>query len=217
MLLTTVTESNPIYQFCEECVNNYLQTEDDAWIEAIITEASTSSHLNSRIASMLRHEGKDEPPSFGIMRDEAVKNNPNNPFAARKAIGAVKFTDSQGTNFIPSRAQGVGIRQNQGRFIQALTFWTHPKTQQLASRLTAGIAGLGALAKINEYRNKPKTVIAQKIASLRKILANFKSKMAGSKSEQEKNILKKACAKIVEAIDKLLHFAQKKSEKYFAD
>lgn len=215
MLLTTVTESDPIYQFCEACVNNYLQTEDDAWIDEIITEAN--SHLNSRIASMLDHEGKEEPPSFGFMRDEAVRAHPNNPFAARKMIGDVKFTDSQGTNWIPSRAQGVGIRQNQGRFIQALTFWTHPRTQQLVKGATYSAMGLGALQKINEYRNKPKTVIAQKIAALRKILNNFKSKVAGSKSAQEKNLLKKACAKIMAAIDKLLHFAQKKTDKYFAD
>jgi len=215
MLLTTVTESDPIYQFCEACVNNYLQTEDDAWIDEIITEAN--SHLNSRIASMLNHEGKDEPASFNMMADEAIRQNPNNPFAARKMIGDIKFQDSQGTNWIPSRAQGVGIRQNQGRMIQSLAFWLHPRTPQLIKGVTYSAMGLGALQKINEYRNKPKTVIAQKIASLRKILNNFKAKVAGSKSEQEKSLLKKACAKIMVAIDKLLHFAQKKTDKYFAD
>ena len=204
MLLTTVTESDPIYQFCEECIEAYMNTQEDYWIDAITEDALPDDEA----IKVLRAEGKSAGDAIKQLARDASKLHWN-PFKAAKMVADL--------GDFPSRAQGIGVHQPQVRNIQSLVFWNHKNTRRalLASKIAA--VGLGALYKIHEYRNKPKTIIAQKIASLRKILNKFRAKIAGSKSEQEKSILQKVCSKIIGAIDKLLGFAQRKTDQYFAD
>lgn len=212
MLLTTVTESNPIYQFCEACIDNYIKTEDEDWIN-LFTEANmTDSQMMAAMKGVVNPSNsnfEEVPNTFNMVIDDAHSRHPTNPFAALGSL--MKIGD------LPSRAKQIDVHQPQGRYIRTMGFWTHKNAQKAMNMIVGTGVGLAALYKINEYRNKPKTVIAQKIASLRKILNKFKSKIAGSKSEQEKSILKKVCAKIIGAIDKLLGFVQRKTDKYFAD
>ena len=212
MLLTIVTESNPIYQFCEACIDNYIRTENEDWIN-LLTEEMTDSQMMAAMKKVTDNTSnpnfEERPNTFGELLSDVYNRHPTNPLAAVKDLMMI--------GDFPSRAKQIDVHQPQGRYIRSMGFWMHKNTPTMLNAIIGGGVGLAALHKIHEYRNKPKTVIAQKIASLRKILNKFKSKIAGSKSEQEKSILKKVCAKIIGAIDKLLGFAQRKTDKYFAD
>ena len=202
MFLQTINEQDPIYQFCEYCVSEYLETFNDDYILAL-TEATMS---DDEAIKILRAEGKDQVDVLPLIAKDAV-NLSSNPFiAAKKAYEMSDF---------PSRAQGIGVHQPQNLSVASLVFWGHPNTQRFLKGAGIATAGLATLYKINEYRNAPKTVVAKKIASLRKILMRLTKKIAGSKSDQEKNILKKVCGKISHAIDRLLEFMQRKTDKLF--
>ena len=213
MLIAAITESDPIYQFCEACVTRYVETEDESWISLLSEQNQmTDSQMMASMQKVLNPGNsnfEEVPGTFNMVVNDAHARHSVNPFAALGS--AMKIGD------LPSRAAQIGIHQPQGRYIKTMTFWQHKNAQKAMNALVGGGIGLGALYKLHEYRNKPKTVIAKKIASLRKILAKFKAKVAGSKSEQEKSMLKKICAKIIGAIETLLKFAQKKSDKYLAN
>ena len=80
-----------------------------------------------------------------------------------------------------------------------------------------GAFTIGSIAKISEYRNKSKPVIAKKIASLRKILMKFQKKAEKARGTKEGNILTTICGKIAGAINTLLKFIEEKTIKYFGN
>ena len=212
MLLTVINESDPIFQMIEYGVNNYIDTLDESVFDEIVF-----SEMSDRSAmSIINKEGKNEPPSFLLMRDEAVKAHPKNPFAAAKMI------DQAGD--LPSRAQGIGVHQPQKETIKSVTFWTHPTTRKaMKYGIPASIASIAAIDGIRSYKKHrdekgkliPPSVIAKKIASLRKLLKKCKDKLTHTSVLQEKNILQKAIVKISDAIDKLLAMAEQKSNRFF--
>ena len=71
--------------------------------------------------------------------------------------------------------------------------------------------GVGeAIKSIAEYRNKPKSIIAKKIASLRHIYSKYME--SAQKHPEKASIFKKVAAKILSVIDKLLGFLQAKAD-----
>ena len=77
--------------------------------------------------------------------------------------------------------------------------------------LAAGL-GAGALYAIKQYQDKPKSVIAKRIAALRNIYSKFMREAQKSPNEGIKNKLKKVAAKILGVIDKLMGFLQRKAD-----
>ena len=74
--------------------------------------------------------------------------------------------------------------------------------------------GLPALAKkVQDYRNRPKSVIAKKIAALRRIYQEWMNKARQSKDSGIASKLKKASAALLSVIDRLLAFLQQKSDR----
>ena len=76
-----------------------------------------------------------------------------------------------------------------------------------------GAIGAGAAAAVgagiyayNKYRNKPKSVIAKRIAALRGIYRKFM--VNAQRNPQKANIFKRIAAKILSVIDKLMSFMQ---------
>ena len=81
-------------------------------------------------------------------------------------------------------------------------------------RTGVGLAGIGAgIYAVSNYRNKPKSVIAKRIAALRKTYAGFMQKAKDAPNEGIKNRLKKVASKILGVIDKLLELMQKGADK----
>lgn len=78
----------------------------------------------------------------------------------------------------------------------------------------AGIASAigGGILAYRHYRDKPKTVIAKRIAALRNIYSKFMLRAQKAPNEGIKNRLKRVAAKILQVIDKLLAFLQRKAD-----
>ena len=74
-----------------------------------------------------------------------------------------------------------------------------------------GAALAGGIYAVNQYRNKPKSVIGKRIAALRNIYSKFMRDAQKAPNEGVKNKLKKVAAKILGVIDKLMAFLQKKA------
>ncbi len=78
----------------------------------------------------------------------------------------------------------------------------------------AGIGGAvaGGLFAYKQYRDKPKSVIAKRIAALRQTYSKFMAKAQKAPNDGIKNKLKHVAAKILQVIDKLMSFLQKKAD-----
>ena len=84
--------------------------------------------------------------------------------------------------------------------------------KKLAIGVGLGSAAALGLHAINQYRNKPKSVIAKRIAALRNVYSKFMRDAQGAPNEGIKNRLKNIAAKILGVIDKLMAFLQKKAD-----
>ena len=204
MLLTTINESDPIYQFCEACIDRYIETKDDSWFSILVEDVLPDDEA----IKILRAEGNTAGDAFAQIAADAEKLHWN-PFKARKMVEDI--------GDMPSRAMGIGVHQPQNKSIASTAFWNHKNTRRAIGALTYGSMALGALSKINEYRNKPKTAISAKIASLRKILMKYQKKAEKARGTKEGNVFKTICGKIAGAINTLLKFIQEKTDKYFGD
>lgn len=76
---------------------------------------------------------------------------------------------------------------------------------------TAG-AAYGVFKAVQAYRNKPKSVIAKKIASLRSIYSKWMKRAQSSRDSGIAAKLKRGAAKILQVIDKLMAFLQRKTD-----
>ena len=78
----------------------------------------------------------------------------------------------------------------------------------------AGIGGAvaGGLLAYKQYRDKPKSVIAKRIAALRQTYSKFMAKAQKAPNDGIKNKLKHVAAKILQVIDKLMSFLQRKAD-----
>lgn len=61
----------------------------------------------------------------------------------------------------------------------------------------------GAIKGAQNYRNRPRTWLAKKIAALRKLYSKWMNK-ASNADPKKANIIKRACAKLLKVIDKLM-------------
>ena len=81
-----------------------------------------------------------------------------------------------------------------------------------------GTGGIGLILHqsggnpILAYKNRPKSVIAKKIASFRALYAKVMHRFQNASDSGIKNRLKHVAAKILETIDKLLGFLQRKAD-----
>ena len=257
MLITTINESSPIYQFCENCVNQYISTGNDEWIDSILIEANNDDvadglnwrekranmspeeqraydkrqaellfpdHHANMIKAIMARENLSRFEAEKYAREHNIKveqeiTPADDPIL--KTMGPIEARDflTNKLGSLASRSRVIDIHQPQNKFFGAAVFWNHPKTQKVLSNLPkiglgVGLAGIAGEA-LYRYKFQPKTVIAKKIASLRKILYKLRAKMRVEKNRSSANILQKVCVKIGNAIDKLLEFMQKKSDKLF--
>jgi hypothetical protein len=116
MLLTTVQESDPIYQFCEGCVDKYIDTLDESYITAILEDKDDDDW------KIVSSPGAYADDFMENMAKDAA-NLSSNPF---KAYKKVMDMDSD----FASRAEGIGVHQPQKKMMAFNTFISHPNTQR---------------------------------------------------------------------------------------
>ena len=106
--------------------------------------------------------------------------------------------------------------------INAITSERDEYRNRIEKRLNYGLHGAllggtvgaayGVFKAVQGYRNKPKSVIAKKIASLRNIYSKWMKRAQSSKDSGIAAKLKRGAAKILQVIDKLMAFLQRKAD-----
>ena len=206
-----ISESDPEYQLCENITNAFLESGNEAILQelrnpfsfvgekfalhATKKDMDTFHKVNKKIkdwydqavqysddAQRLHKEGKMQERNDAINNFETAKNAVNQLTKMNAILG--KKIKSDGT-----LAYKWGKYGSMG--------------------LTAGAIGAGIYA-VNKYRNAPKSVIGKRIAALRKIYNKW-MRQAANGGPGIKAKLKQAAAKLLQVIDKLMGFMQKKA------
>lgn len=82
----------------------------------------------------------------------------------------------------------------------------------IGTAAAAAATSVGAYKLVQAYRNKPRSVIAKKIASLRRVYSRWMEKAQSSREPGIAAKLKKGAAQILQVIDKLLEVLQKRAD-----
>lgn len=226
VVVAPLSEQNLIYQYVLECINLWNQMPDtdeadqalaealinDTYLEQFLTETSTANATSG-----------SNGPSFLSKAGEAIKggaskvgdfftrdfkkagqnwNNANKVsdklLGRRNTQGQIDLDNSTNVKMLKAVGQNVGAAAG------------HAAKGVGKIGLTAGAIGgviLGA-KKLLGAKDQPKSVIAQKIASLRKVYQSWMQKAAkGGPGVGDK--LKQAAAKLLSIIDALMAKMQK--------
>ena len=190
IVINPISTSDPIYTYCE------------AWCKELENDIS----LNERSYAQIAVDFAKQIPTIS-------KQSWN---LGKTPWGAYKKTGEEFDKNIGDFEASPYVTEEDKNDLKSLKKWTqrthaalHPVT--LGTAATVGIGG-GILAykKIKEYRNKPKSVIAKKIASLRSIYQKYMK--SAQENPKKASIFKKICAKILQAIDTLLGYLQRKAD-----
>lgn len=201
MLIEKCDQNDIIYKLCEACILNYETTLNEAYIDLLL-ETDSGPQLKPNATD-------DEIAAYVINRTTwEAEQHSKNPFESIKYID--ELDKNNGGNKMLSR-----WGQPQLELVKTNAFWNHKTTKRITQGLLAGALAAGVTEGIHSYKNKPHSVIAKKIAALRGLLLKYQKKMNLSKNNSEKSLLKKVCYKIMNTIDTLLKFLQKKTDKYF--
>ena len=119
----------------------------------------------------------------------AVPSNNNNQSRLSRATTLMKNNKGK-------IGLGVGLAVGAG-----LAYKNRDKLKSLAIK---------GLENYQQYKNRPKSVIAKRIAALRGIYKKFM--INAQRNPQKANVFKRMAAKILSVIDKLLHYMQNKAD-----
>lgn len=176
-------------------------------------------HMNP-VAKAVRGEGSLRGNILKIAK--AGWKQSKNPFAAGKAWASAT-SDALGAHL----GSGLNQKTNGGQY-GILSVIQRPAHAAVVGTIIhpvtlGGMAiGAGALAvkglpslvkKVDAYRNRPKTVIARKIASLRRIYQEWMHRAQSNRDSGMAAKLKKGAATILQIIDRLLSFIQRKTDR----
>ena len=89
--------------------------------------------------------------------------------------------------------------------------WVKNNKGKTALGVGLGAAAIGGgIYAYKQYKNKPRSVIAKRIAALRGIYKKFM--INAQRNPKKANVFKRIAAKILSVIDKLLHYLQNKAD-----
>lgn len=170
-------------QFCEACIDNYAQTNNEEFLGACLNE--DLFHKTKRL--IRQNKGK---VAIGASILGTIGNG---YYTATKLIKDADDENKDGLDLLGDLGAG-GARQ--------------------IGLLGVGAYGVGTGTKhyIDKFRNRPKSVIAKKIAALRKVYSKWLQKANNAIEDREANIAQKVCAKIMNIIDGLLELLQRKAD-----
>ena len=214
--------NNDEYDYVLECVNSYVETGDEGYLDILteMTNDEAMSKINS-IFSNLKQQAKKNSVSIPKNLAHLYKSlsrtfhgDINSRFTLsldqekqiedfhRQVISAVNppsnTPPTPPPNNTPSQqdTSSTDNNSNKGNFLS---------NNKGKIGLGVGAAAIGGgIYAYKQYRNRPKSVIAKRIAALRGIYKKF---MINAQRNPQK-----AKAKILSVIDKLLHYMQNKAD-----
>ena len=238
VVIAPISEYDPIYQLCESVIEQYMETLDDSILEEFnvnskMTDneiiAALTQYGDERLASMNK---KLMSVTSSSERDSILKDVEEKLAAANAAAKEVmqrKFNkdqaqrSNQSADTPTSNSAGVGSRSdasagNSGSSSGSSGSSTSSPSSGMGLGTKAGIGASiaaaigGGLLAYRHYRDKPKSFIAKKIASLRSIYQKWMNKAASCKDSGIAAKLRRGAAKILQVIDKLMAFLQRKAD-----
>lgn len=225
-VLLPIPEDSLAYQFCETCIDAFTESGDEWWLDLLLNEADvenvraimndpklTDEMRQSALDSMSRVDartmasGKTSAPDYAKMRQDAEDNL--TLFQRGKRMGHRVINDYKGLGY------GLKDAMNQkgiGNKLSAVgdAIGQH-KAATAGAALAVGGAGL-AIKKYMDYRkrieweakNKPRTWLAKKIASLRSIYQKYLMRARAAKAQGQASIFQKVASIILGIIDSLM-------------
>ena len=170
IVVSPISSQDETYQFCEACIDSYVETGDEQCLTAILQEG---------IIDDLEWQGSHELKA-------ALTGN-----AIRAGLNKIKRNPAKA-------AWGAALAT-------------------AASPISGPLAAYGTYKGIQhvykKYKNRPKSVIAKKIASLRKLYSKWLERAKIERDDRTAGILKRIATNIMLLIDKLLELLQKGADK----
>lgn len=223
-VIIPISESSPIYTFCETCIEAFVESGDEMWLELLLEEDAldyihnimndktmTQAEKMNAVAS-IRRKNKWELEAHRRLQ-QAYPNE--NRFNANNGFENKRFNTKDTLLRKGKRIAGeIGdtIKNNKGKIA--------------LGAVATGAAAFGAKTYIDNKREEerqmeelrrieaemarqPKSVIGKKIASLRRIYSNYLERARAAKDAGQAGIFKKIASAILGVIDKLMARLQK--------
>ena len=203
-----ISHNDPVYQFCEMAADKFLEQGNEAELDAILTEG-----IGEIVQKVRDQKAKQAgapapapklvtPPQTPVkesvdswMRD---KTNYYRGYKAADTLGdAIKDVD-------------WAINTNRKFDEKYGTFGKIPKAVVANAKTT--IQGLGKTYE--QFKDRPRNVIAKKIASLRLLYGKWMKKAQIEKNAGVASLFKRGAHKVMTIIDKLLRLLQQKANSF---
>jgi len=225
-VLLPIPEDSLAYQFCETCIDAFAESGDEGWLELLLNEADVENvraimndpnlsdeERQRALDSMSRVDSRTSgnttltQEKVNQMRQKGEDNL--SLFQKGKRTGRRIINDYKGLGY------GLKDAMNQkgiGNKLSAVgnAIGQH-KAATAGAALAVGGAGL-AIKKYMDYRkrieweakNKPRTWLAKKIASLRSIYQKYLMRARAAKAQGQASIFQKVASVILGIIDSLM-------------
>lgn len=233
-VLLPIPEDSLAYQFCESCIDAFAESGDEGWLELLIEDVDkdalndimnhsnwTAEEKYNATKSLFDKDQKvqaqeQQKKQESIRKNEEKYNNARQAaednltlFQRGKRMGHRIVNDYKGLGYSLKSAMGEkGIGNKLSAVGSAIG---KHKAASAGAALAIGGAGL-AVKKYMDYRkrieweakNKPKTWLAKKIASLRSIYQKYLMRARIAKAQGQASIFQKIASTILGIIDFLM-------------
>ena len=190
-------------------LNGLLHFDPNKTINSIVDPKDPTTTYSVRADGKWEKDNKSKPagtpPSKHQSQPTGSSSNSQDPLGDNK--GKPAGTPSSSTTNNPK--QGNFLSNNKGKIGlgvglavgAGLAYKNRDKLKSLAIK---------GLENYQQYRNRPKSVIAKRIAALRGVYKKFM--LEAQRNPKQANVFKRMAAKILSVIDKLLHYMQNKAD-----
>ena len=186
--------------FCEECINAYIETGNEEYFDSILNE-----DLYHKAKRLIRQNKGKVAIGTSILGTLA-----NGYYTGNKVTGDL---DTYNKNIENSKDIDDDYNYTKKAAKDIFGHGLAGLGRQVGL-VGVGVYGVGSGTKhyIDKYRNRPKSVISKKIASLRKVYAKWLQRANNAIEDREADLAKRIAAKILNIIDGLLKLLQNKAD-----
>jgi len=228
VVINPISDYDPEYQFCEACFDAWLESGDESFLEEFILNEKSKPkkgiNLNNIDDSERSNLADQIKAQLGLTGSNSGSNSTSGSSGSLAAPKSTASTTGSASNSAASSASSAGGSSSSGSGSLAAPKSTTSNTGSTSSAKTgstaassnksgglfsklnwkhgaAAGAGLAAVGGLAYYANKPDSVIARKIASLRNL--GRKVEAQAQQNPQNKNVFQRIIAKIKDMIAKL--------------
>ena len=226
VVINPQSENSLAYQFCEACLDCYIDSEgDETFLEAMIDEANLADQTDSEngpdVGKVGEVEDNTKLNSKGMKRFRFVQDLKNAPTATQAYQKAhpkankpkdpsikdrLTVAFNRGIRYAKNNKGKIGAAAGAGLAAGLIGAAAYKNRDKIKAALGgAQAASAGKLDKIvAAASNKPKSWISQKIAALRGMYSKWLQKAQAESDAGKAGAIKKFAAKILACIDALM-------------